>query len=443
MLDFSHLYSIQIGDNVIVCKLISYDNEKDTYTISLRGNGVLNYVEEDQLEDITPSSPLPKEYQQVEWLKSSGTQYIDTGFSPNQKSRMFLDFEALTNDACVYAGARYASADRAFTINCGSTPKRIVAAFGSAANTTLSSKTPLGEGRCNAQIEKGGLYFNGEKKASALQSSWSTSNRVVLFACMQYSKEVSLYSSAKIYGCKIWDDETLERDLIPCIRKSDSVPGMYDIVGKQFYTNSGTGNFEVPYPYGYQQVEYIQGTGSQFLDTGVASGNDGLKIDIEYAPTSLAGEYRTVIGAYSSESSNTTRILQYYGAYTLFNLNTAASGGTSSTGAALTVNKVYTCHLEKSGFTSNGTFYPRTLSAKGTAFTGNIYVLSANGTPSTTKTMAKIYYIKLWNGDTLVRDMIPVYRKIDNVAGMLDLVSNTFYTNLGTGDDFTLGPDKN
>lgn len=46
----------------------------------------------------------------------------------------------------------------------------------------------------------------------------------------------------------------------------------------------------------------------------------------------------------------------------------------------------------------------------------------------------KLYYFKIWNGETLVRDMIPCYRKADNVAWLYDLVEWVFYTNQGTGE---------
>lgn len=46
------------------------------------------------------------------------------------------------------------------------------------------------------------------------------------------------------------------------------------------------------------------------------------------------------------------------------------------------------------------------------------------------------YYDK--NGN-LVCDLVPCYRKSDNVCGMYDLVRKTFLTNVGTGADFTKG----
>jgi len=46
----------------------------------------------------------------------------------------------------------------------------------------------------------------------------------------------------------------------------------------------------------------------------------------------------------------------------------------------------------------------------------------------------KIYYFKMYNGNNLVRDFIPAKRNSDGVLGMYDTVSNTFFTNAGSGD---------
>jgi len=65
-------------------------------------------------------------------------------------------------------------------------------------------------------------------------------------------------------------------------------------------------------------------------------------------------------------------------------------------------------------------------------------VLFARGTSavaeSGNRTKGKIYYAKIWNKGDLVRDLIPCYRKSDNEAGMYDLVTETFFTNAGTGE---------
>lgn len=53
----------------------------------------------------------------------------------------------------------------------------------------------------------------------------------------------------------------------------------------------------------------------------------------------------------------------------------------------------------------------------------------------------RLYFFKLYNSNNeLIRDLIPVERKSDNVICMFDKVTKTFYTNLGTGE-FTAGPE--
>ena len=48
----------------------------------------------------------------------------------------------------------------------------------------------------------------------------------------------------KLYLCKIYRSGKLFRLLIPCYRISDMEIGVYDVVGRNFYANVGTGTFE-------------------------------------------------------------------------------------------------------------------------------------------------------------------------------------------------------
>jgi hypothetical protein len=49
----------------------------------------------------------------------------------------------------------------------------------------------------------------------------------------------------------------------------------------------------------------------------------------------------------------------------------------------------------------------------------------------------KMYYCKIYDNDILVRDFIPAVRDSDSKPGFYDLVTNQFYTNAGSGADFT------
>ena len=50
----------------------------------------------------------------------------------------------------------------------------------------------------------------------------------------------------RVYSAKFWIGGQLVRDLVPCFRKSDNKPGMYDRVSKTFFTNVGSGEFLIP-----------------------------------------------------------------------------------------------------------------------------------------------------------------------------------------------------
>jgi hypothetical protein len=50
------------------------------------------------------------------------------------------------------------------------------------------------------------------------------------------------------------------------------------------------------------------------------------------------------------------------------------------------------------------------------------------------------YYVKIYEGNTQIRDLVPCYRKADTVIWMYDLINGVFYTNAGSGA-FTKGSD--
>ena len=69
----------------------------------------------------------------------------------------------------------------------------------------------------------------------------------------------------------------------------------------------------------------------------------------------------------------------------------------------------------------------------------NYYLFARNGSNiAISKGSYKIAYCKMYYEDNLVRDFAPCYRNSDNVAGLYDFVTNTFFTNQGTGT-FTVG----
>ena len=70
----------------------------------------------------------------------------------------------------------------------------------------------------------------------------------------------------------------------------------------------------------------------------------------------------------------------------------------------------------------NGTYYSKTTSYDPT----NVCYVILNGSGGNE---SYVYYVKMWDGDTLVGDLVPCVRQSDNVTGFFNKVDNTFHTN--------------
>lgn len=69
-----------------------------------------------------------------------------------------------------------------------------------------------------------------------------------------------------------------------------------------------------------------------------------------------------------------------------------------------------------------------------------LYIFKQNYSAYVSQCRAKVYYMQLKQENDLVRDFVPCYRKSDNEVGLYDLVTQTFFTNQGSGS-FTYGTE--
>ena len=195
-----------------------------------------------------PTPTLPEGYTELEYIESSGTQYIDTGFKPNQDSRVIMDFQLVTAYSSIRAlfGVRDAASGTAalqFVFwNNGATTFR-TDYYGTQQTIDGFSVTQ----RYTVDKNKNITYIGGESVSNNPATGQDQYN-LVLFAINNLN-DVSYGSAFRLYSSKIYDNGTLIRDFVPCQNPTGDV-GLYDLVGAQFYGNAGTGSFtagpEVP-----------------------------------------------------------------------------------------------------------------------------------------------------------------------------------------------------
>ena len=192
-------------------------------------------------------------------------------------------------------------------------------------------------------------------------------------------------------------------------------------------------------PSEYQEVEYIEADGDQYIDTGMTLSEKNeaeLKIsNITYGNTKIFGSRTSATSDnFAVISTATSLVCDFYN----YNNNRL----TVSTPIAEPI----TIKTGRNGLQINDNTKSITTFSSFTT-PDNAYIFSGSGTfpAAYTNAKARLYYCKIRLYDTyiygeLVRDFVPCYRKSDNEIGLYDLVTNTFFTNAGTGS-FTKGAD--
>ena len=211
-------------------------------------------------------------------------------------------------------------------------------------------------------------------------------------------------------GCKWTKDFTLPA--APYSTDKDSSPWKQPV---QMFVNTG---ISTTIPSGLVELEYIESTGTQYLDTGITiNKNDNKELimscqlgnDSSYAGANGYMQYQASItggakGILKISYKNNIETIYFNDVLKLTKDWTSAYSGTN-----------VKLGIFKLGETNN-TWYN-----------------------SSAQQIGKLYYYKLYDNGTLIRDFIPVKRISDNKYGLWDKVTKAFYPNAGTGT-FTAGP---
>ena len=189
---------------------------------------------------------LPSEYTRLEYIESTGTQYIDTGYhlnSNNEKIEMEFRYTGSfsgktligTQDSAYSAATKYSINIYQNTLYVGASHN--VAKLGITVGTDYEC-TIIANGSNGSVVENG-----GSAKNFAITGELDHADNILIF-CGDIAGTPNLdqAAAARLYYCKIYDNGMLVRDFIPC-KNASGVAGLWDDVNSQFYQNAGTGSF--------------------------------------------------------------------------------------------------------------------------------------------------------------------------------------------------------
>lgn len=395
------------------------------------GNSILGIPEENGL----PSCFIP-----VESLQSTGTQYIDTGIKMNADWCVQIDAKQTytAKGTTRYLFGTYDSSNVTnYYIAVRSGSGNFIAVDGS---TSAEGMFAYDGSFHEHKIENGNYYIDDTLIGALTTQSFTPTSTAYLFGCSNIGFNADTWMIRK---CKIFDGTgRIIADYVPCIRTTDHKPGMFDLITGLFLTNAGTGEFLVVINgVSYTPVRYLQSTSAQYINTGISGGDDDIEIGIKFKYSTFIS-FGGIFGNWVSDSYNTTRLQLWDGSLgtDVSNLNTLSSNNGNQYGTSITKDVVHSVIINKTSITIDGVTTTRTKLTQGTSNTNNICLFNRSLTsPNTSRNIGlQVYdfYVKKSNAE--VQHLVPAIRQSDSKPGMLDMVTGTFLTNIGTGE-FTYG----
>lgn len=180
---------------------------------------------------------LPEGYLQLSYIQGSGTQYIDTGFKPNNNTRVVMDVASVAEGTFAFFGTRDTETTNAYILwQLNSTSIRSDYGANQVQQTVDSTESRVVIDKHEASCMYGSISIENES------STFSCANNLLLFTTSTGGIVDERKASAKLYSCKIYDDDLLIRNFVPVKNDSDQV-GLYDLIEEKFYANAGTGAF--------------------------------------------------------------------------------------------------------------------------------------------------------------------------------------------------------
>ena len=182
-------------------------------------------------------------YIELEYIQSSGTQYINIGiiFNNNTKITGHFSYVSSTSSESWVLGCGRSGAADAYVGIWKPVNQSVINAV-----CNLSNTSGITYDTNEHEIEIAGTNAGNVIRidsTSKTASSISNARNIGLFHINDNDTGGSHYSSARIYDLKMYQSGELVRDLIPCKRRIDNVIGLYDTINKQFKINEGTGSF--------------------------------------------------------------------------------------------------------------------------------------------------------------------------------------------------------
>ena len=191
---------------------------------------------------------LPEGYTAIDYLQSTGTQWIEMGIAPNQNTKAVLKikinkFNGINGFSLIGSRTDGNSNDQFTTyLDDYNSTRFLFRVDGQTEAISWKGLTTdkiyivtLSGTEMKAELEDGTTVFS---KTFSVNDFTST----VTMALFRSKGVSGAYFQGRIYSCKHYSGDELIQDFVPCL-DTGGVPCMFDFVSQKPFYNVGTGSF--------------------------------------------------------------------------------------------------------------------------------------------------------------------------------------------------------
>jgi len=195
------------------------------------------YIGTNIIYESNPSLPYDA---QVEYLQTTGTQYINTGISPSSitpiiEARMYEP--SVTSNFYVFGADASGNTRFSFAFL---TSNRIEFRMGNYVPVASS----IGWHTIKMDGSNGDYFIDDEKKGNSTYRTFSSTNPLLIFTSYGADNAIrAIVNGARISSYKLYDGTNLLQDMISV--RVGQVGYMYDRVSNTLFGNAGTGDFVI------------------------------------------------------------------------------------------------------------------------------------------------------------------------------------------------------
>lgn len=183
----------------------------------------------------------------------------------------------------------------------------------------------------------------------------------------------------------------------------------------------------------YVQLEYVQSTGAQYIDTGIVP-DAYTKVECDFALTEVGSSNVAIFGVAGQFS------------FRKFNATTFRTNGSDNVNFTNilpdtnqhTVTKTATSTTLTAVGVSDET---KTTSAGSCSLTLSIFAQHSGTSSYANNSSIKLYGFRIYDGNTLIKDFVPA-KNLNDTVGLYDVLSDTFYVS-GSETALVAGPVVN